>query len=448
MKNEKKNIDRLFQEKFRDFEVSPDNDVWKNIEKELKEDEEKKGFFIPLWIRFSGVAALFVGIALVGSLWNTPEKISVVSTEEENTKEIKSSFEIPEFIIESAEIENNKAEEKEENSTFGKSEKQENIASATVENIVEVEENINTKNKLSEKYLAENKVDLSIENTSAEENNQQDFLVENQKDFNNKTENKKKSLLDEIAKVEENKEEKTTKKLKNRWAINPNFSPIYYSSLSGGSAVDPILSDHKTEGEITMSYGIDFSYAVNEKLKVRTGISKINMSYHTADVAFSASSQGKTLKGVENNIQAKNIRILNSQTNAEPKEFSTESVPFTEGKLNQQFEYLEIPVEIEFALIEERFGVNIIGGASTLLLSNDAVRINSAGGTTELGRAENLNSVSFTTNIGVGIDYNFTEKLKFNIEPSFKYQVNGFQGSTNGFRPYYLGLYSGVSFKF
>ena len=31
---EKKNIDRLFQEQLRDFEATPDNQVWLNIEAE------------------------------------------------------------------------------------------------------------------------------------------------------------------------------------------------------------------------------------------------------------------------------------------------------------------------------------------------------------------------------------------------------------------------------
>ena len=45
---EYKNIDRLFQEQFRSFEDTPDNQVWLNIEAELKKDKKRK--VIPLWI--------------------------------------------------------------------------------------------------------------------------------------------------------------------------------------------------------------------------------------------------------------------------------------------------------------------------------------------------------------------------------------------------------------
>ena len=39
---EKKNIDRLFQEQFRGFEKTPNNQVWLNIEAELKKDKKRK----------------------------------------------------------------------------------------------------------------------------------------------------------------------------------------------------------------------------------------------------------------------------------------------------------------------------------------------------------------------------------------------------------------------
>ncbi len=56
--NEKKNLDRLFQEKFKDFEVAPPEFVWENIQEALQ--EKKKRRVIPLWFRLSGVAAVLV----------------------------------------------------------------------------------------------------------------------------------------------------------------------------------------------------------------------------------------------------------------------------------------------------------------------------------------------------------------------------------------------------
>ena len=67
---------------------------------------------------------------------------------------------------------------------------------------------------------------------------------------------------------------------------------------------------------------------------------------------------------------------------------------------------------------------------------------------TVLGEANNLNSLSFTTNIGLGFDYKIGKRLKFNIEPMFKYQLNPYTDSSVDFNPFFMGVYTGLSFKF
>ena len=68
--SEKKNIDRLFQEKFKDFEAAPPEFVWDNIEEILK--EKKKRRVIPIWVRLGGVAAALI----LGMLFLSPNFIS------------------------------------------------------------------------------------------------------------------------------------------------------------------------------------------------------------------------------------------------------------------------------------------------------------------------------------------------------------------------------------
>ncbi|OXA69338.1 hypothetical protein B0A61_00600, partial [Flavobacterium aquatile LMG 4008 = ATCC 11947] len=55
---ENKNIDRLFQEKFRNLDVNPPEDVWENIELRLRKKKDRK--VIPFWLKISGIAAAFI----------------------------------------------------------------------------------------------------------------------------------------------------------------------------------------------------------------------------------------------------------------------------------------------------------------------------------------------------------------------------------------------------
>ena len=88
---EKKNIDRLFQEKFKDFEVHPSEQVWKNIVAAKKKKEDRK--IIPIWWRLGGVAAVALLLITAGiAFWNTTsddvnaEPTFVEANEKENSK--------------------------------------------------------------------------------------------------------------------------------------------------------------------------------------------------------------------------------------------------------------------------------------------------------------------------------------------------------------------------
>ena len=83
-----------------------------------------------------------------------------------------------------------------------------------------------------------------------------------------------------------------------------------------------------------------------------------------------------------------------------------------------------------------------------MFLGNNEISVKAGDFESVLGEANNLSSISFTTNIGVGLNYQFSEKLMFNIEPMFKYQLNPYTDSSVDYKPYYIGIYSGLSFKF
>ncbi|MEP5830920.1 MAG: hypothetical protein ABJ300_11650, partial [Maribacter dokdonensis] len=68
--------------------------------------------------------------------------------------------------------------------------------------------------------------------------------------------------------------------------------------------------------------------------------------------------------------------------------------------------------------------------------------------TTEIGEANNINDLNFSANMGLGLNYNFSQKVRFNVEPIFKYQLNTFSDVNGTFRPYSVGVYSGLTFKF
>ncbi|MEM6864377.1 MAG: hypothetical protein AAF575_04310, partial [Bacteroidota bacterium] len=124
--------------------------------------------------------------------------------------------------------------------------------------------------------------------------------------------------------------------------------------------------------------------------------------------------------------------------------------PARDGKMVQQLGYIEVPLELNYALIDKKFGVDIIGGISSLFLVDNTILLESLDEAlvTEVGEANNANSVNFSTNVGVGFNYEISPKVQLNLEPVFKYQLNTFSETAGPFRPFSVGVYSGVSFKF
>ncbi len=518
---EKKHIDRLFQEKFKDFEVSPNKSVWKNIERELK-SKKRKSFIVPWWYKIAGAAAILTLIFLAGNLIFTNfEKIPIVKSEPSeklspsSDKILQKEIETNQSIVSEDNSERTINREKPissgDNIIFiepqkqvsGQAEDQKKLNGITksgdnpkvrVPNSIakdsekeHLQSGKNPRlNEISEvkkpvEGIAENKTDYKKTISTDEEgfdnskkvavhsnvqtktaNNS--GLVKTDIENNNKkeissdetipaTKEKEKSLLEVAAQQKEEKileNEENTELTNTNWQISPFAAPIYYGGFGSQNAIDPSLAQNESESEVTMSYGVNFSYKISERLKIRSGVGQVSMAYNTYDIAFATSVKSAVFSNVSysspttDNLNIVPLKSIQSGQNSELLGRS----PFTAGTLHQQIGFIEVPLEIEYALIDKQFGLSVIGGASTLFLNNNSLVINSENGRTNIGKMQNLNNVSFSTNIGLGLDYKISEQFDINLEPTFKYQINSFSGNNNGFKPYYFGIYTGIGFKF
>ncbi len=247
----------------------------------------------------------------------------------------------------------------------------------------------------------------------------------------------------------------------NRWSISPNAAPVYFNTLGEGSSIDPQFNSNSKSGELNMSYGIAASYAINKKLSVRSGINRVNLGYNTNNVvAFQSvgvSSSSRALQNVNSvkannttssdNITTDNVSLVSGESfNSSdiPEAFSTSNT-----SINQDLGYIEIPLEIQYALSDKKLGVNLIGGFSSFFLSNNKIFSESENGTrTLLGKANNINKVSYSANFGLGLNYQVSKKIDLNLEPMFKYQINTFNNTSGDFKPFFIGVYTGFAIKF
>lgn len=240
---------------------------------------------------------------------------------------------------------------------------------------------------------------------------------------------------------------------KTRWKIKPQLAPVFYSSMTDGSPIDEQFAGNSKTYDNDLSYGLGINYALNNRFSIRTGINTVNLSYTTNNIQFYASMDQSTPNISTASGTTANLVVENQYG---PSGDPTASLPIDdvptpkyEGSMVQRMGYIEVPLEMSYKLVDKRFGIDIIGGISTLFLNRNNVSVVSAQGyRSELGEADNLNNLHFSTNIGVGFKYRFWKSFEASVEPIVKYQVNTFSNNPGNFRPYFVGLYSGISFSF
>ena len=194
-------------------------------------------------------------------------------------------------------------------------------------------------------------------------------------------------------------------------------------------------------------------YALSDRLKIRSGINNVSLSYSTSDIELGDGPVSAALRNIDYNregivVIAQDLGTFASQN--QDGTFGEITPKSTNGEafINQNISYYEVPLELSYTLFDSAFGLDVIGGVSTLVLGENQVSVTAGNYSEVLGAANNLSSISFASNIGLGLHYKMSSNLRLNVEPMFKYQLNPYTDSSVSFKPYYLGVYTGLSFKF
>ena len=541
--SDNKNIERFFQEKFKDIDVNPEPVAWDNIAMKLNKKKSKKRIF-PFWMTFGGIAAsLIIGYFLFNNfssnngiqnnptivnsekqteinknsskINNTDEKSTIVVTKDnhndslivnknneinkkspilnnndsskivtlsnknnpvsnqnnsvvtlsnknktdknnlisnQNDDESKVAVSINNTTNKKSPfLNNNSKSEIAVSSVENKSDKNSNRNNFISNNIIEEKLNSNVNkvaiNKIEDKTNEINlseKLNSNIENNSNPKNQEKQIIAEEVI--------KKPDLLENpLDKILKEKVAKTTKKAiasnTEKWKIRPNVAPIFMKAF-GGSPIHDVFADNEKDFENNLSIGLAADYAISKKFSIRAGINKFDLAYNTNEIAFYEDASA----GNNNPIQTINFKAATRNVVVDDKKSGRGIVGpiipnIEEGIMNQRFGYFEIPVEVSYKLLDKRFGVTLITGLSTLLLNKNEVSVVTSTRTLVLGDANNLNQVHFSSNLGIGFKYSFWKSFEANVEPTVKYQINTFNDNSGNFNPYFLGIYTGISYK-
>jgi hypothetical protein len=476
--NDKKNIDRLFQERFKDFEAEPNDQVWINIAAALNE-KEKERKIIPFWMKFSGIAAAFIlGLFALNMVFKTNTKIkdSIVldtKTSDKRADQKESISNKPEKEHHPIEIKKNQTIVLTNPKTTKNHEKE--ITTFTPSKTADDKKKNQNNTKL---YFAKNHSPLKPSATGKDANTNSSLIAgKNSAVYPGSLENmqhqtpekvlqeKEKAIaatapkqqpaitkespneLEEILKNKAAEKQMVVLTNKNKWQIVPNVAAVYLNSNSGGSAIDSQFAENQKTTDNSLSFGIGVNYAVSKKIALRTGINKLTLGYNTNNVVYSAGLSNNNLANV-NYSSTQLIEIKNKSALASLVTFEKDLQKTSTGSLNQKMGYYEVPLELSYAILNKRFAVSVIGGISTLFLNQNKISLVSSDTNVKLGEAKNLNEIHFSTNAGLGFKYQLVKSFQVNFEPMVKYQLNTYSKNSGDYKPVFIGLYSGIIYNF
>lgn len=253
-----------------------------------------------------------------------------------------------------------------------------------------------------------------------------------------------------------------------RWSISALASPTYYSEINAGSNALSRQLMASEQNLTSYSGGLGFSYKISKKVSIQSGIYYASMGQtleginsfggfqnyantkndHNFDVLTSRGSVFINNSDVFLVASNNGSRIITSFTSDvfDPKKASLQPM---NDNLRQNFSYLELPVMLRYKFLDKTIDLNLIGGLSYNMLVSNSVFTMVNGTKYSIGKTEGLNTGSLSSTLGMGMEYNFSEKLSLNLEPTIRYYLNPYnQTGGSDIHPYYFGIFSGVSYKF
>ena len=431
------NIDLIFRNGLKDFEVLPPPGVWDNIRPTIHKENKLIHYY-----KAAAVIALLVSMSFIAYRWGMEVSADKLTVAMEGYQEpvfmsAHEPFDIlkPELITDNA-------------LTLSKKENQFNIpVIIRTEPVVEINSDNSSKN-ITDMLVADNETlpgiqdPFEIKYASVKVPSFQPLTYD---------------LLQENMKVPDMP----------RWSISALASPTYNSQFTSSSnqfAQNVIQSD---KARASYTGGLGLSYRITGRFTIQSGIYYSAIGQELGGMtAYSGYQVIDNSKGDHNfevvtangTVYSNNPDIFLQSDNLPERVQATSNnsidpvkanLKYVSSDIYQDLTFLEMPLILRYKLIDKKIDLNLIGGVSYNFLVNNSVYTFDNGSRYPVGNTQMLNNVSLSSSVGMGMEYNISRSFSFNVEPTFRYYLNPINsGGTSVFHPYSIGVLSGLSYRF
>ncbi len=250
-----------------------------------------------------------------------------------------------------------------------------------------------------------------------------------------------------------------------RFMVGASVSPTMGLSPGGQDIrLSELMNSEKSRP--SYSTGLTFGYKISDRLTIQSGIglASIGQTITGVDVFAGLSgfyavksnylysvetASGLILAGNTDLFLADSkdrVATLIQGNSADPSKFPLTQVG---DDIRQVFRYLELPLVLRYKVIDSKVGLNLSGGVAYGFLVDNIAYTGEGSDMISVGHTEGINPHSLSSQLGLGMEYNFSKKVSFNLEPVFRYYMTPISDISGPlYKPYSLGVFSGFFFKF
>ncbi len=464
---EEKNIDSGIREKLEDFQVSPPPHIWDNVQGNLLGHKRRRRLAYVGWI---AAAAVIVMAFIAGWYFNesSREEISAEIVEEtfENvTKNPEDINQTEEKTI--AEIPKNNEHE------TGNVESSDDImlASAMQANSSDTERKNTENSELRRELTLFAK--LESEEATIVDNKFPNAELAKRKEI---TSLAKLSAEDEMLVAENIKYIQSSSEKEGGWKMGMFVSPGYSSfNASHSETYAQNMTYSGNDGASNIGGGVSVQYKTRKRWIFESGLYYNQSGQESgntvnflaikddADYMFDAPER---VPDLTSNVRVENQNLVMNGTagviefKSTPKgttlnkEFDTSGslsadVMIPDGEFTQVFDFMEIPLFVRYRVIDSKFGLEFITGLNAGIVVGNNSFVNNQYGLQNVGETKDISTLNVSGTLGLGFNYAFGKHFSVALEPRYSHYLNSINtNSSVDFRPYRIGLYTGLTYEF
>ncbi len=466
-------MDKIFRDKLGEYQEQPPEEIWSGIKSGM--GKKSRGIIlIPLWQAAAGMALIITAGSIFFYL-NRPlqNQLTVVSDSSPKSTEVHSTSENKSVLPDSKNdlmAESKSSDTQEEVDVMsGQNKASSVITSAEIFEKFTISENIYGADLADKGFDEEHNFHFPSELMSDPylQPGRQDAIPRNKKPVN--------ASWDMLTTIFESDMEGEDHQ--DQLSLTAQVTPTYsYRDIGNISSAASEQFNQYESGKISYSGGLQFGFKTSDRLSFHTGLMYAQLGYNVDQVgAYNVSkadleteilfghNEVSTVYETRNSIgtigsESRSAEFIgNNNSLSNDKEYlSYDNLPVnvdrtwdaqSVGKIEQYFQYLEVPFLMRYKILDQKLDVNLLGGLSTNILVGNKTTLTTDGQSSNLGSSGNVKSINYMGNMGLGFDYSLGKNLLLTMEPQFKYFLNSINKSNLiSNRPYMLGMFTGVRF--